>query len=129
MTFHDHFSGHASTYREARPLYPPALFDWLAREAPARALAWDAGCGNGQASVALATRFEQVVATDPSQKQLGNAVADPRIDYRNETAEHTTIADRSVDAITVASRRSSGKCNASPFRAPCSSPGVTPTAA
>jgi SAM-dependent methyltransferase len=102
MNFKDLFSGHSDLYLRARPHYPAALFDWIAAEAPARDCAWDAGCGNGQASVALATRFGQVVATDPSQKQLGNAVADPRIDYRNETAEHTTIADRSVDAITVA---------------------------
>ena len=55
MTFHDHFSGHATTYREARPSYPEALFDWLATQTPARDLVWDAGCGNGQASVALST--------------------------------------------------------------------------
>ena len=102
MKFKDLFSGHSDLYLRARPHYPAALFDWVASEAPARDCAWDAGCGNGQASVALATRFGQVIATDPSQKQLGNAVADPRIDYRNEAAEHTTIADRSVDAITVA---------------------------
>ena len=33
MTFKDHFSGHATHYRDARPLYPPALFDWLAGKA------------------------------------------------------------------------------------------------
>jgi SAM-dependent methyltransferase len=102
MNFKDLFSGHSDLYLRARPHYPAALFDWIAAEAPARDCAWDAGCGNGQASVALATRFGQVIATDPSQKQLNNAIADPRIDYRNEAAEHTTIADRSVDAITVA---------------------------
>jgi hypothetical protein len=31
MTFKDHFSGHAAIYRDARPTYPPALFDWLAQ--------------------------------------------------------------------------------------------------
>ena len=36
MTFKDHFSGHAQTYREARPHYPEALFDWLSDLAPAR---------------------------------------------------------------------------------------------
>lgn len=102
MTFKDLFSGHSDLYLRARPHYPAALFDWIAAEAPARTCAWDAGCGNGQASVALATRFERVIATDPSQKQLANAVVDPRIDYRNEAAEHTTIADRSIDAVTVA---------------------------
>jgi SAM-dependent methyltransferase len=102
MNFKDLFSDHSDLYLRARPHYPAALFDWIAAEAPARGCAWDVGCGNGQASVALATRFDHVVATDPSQKQLANAVANPRIDYRNEAAEDTTIADRSVDAVTAA---------------------------
>jgi SAM-dependent methyltransferase len=102
VTFHDHFSGHASTYREARPLYPPALFDWLARAAPARALAWDAGCGNGQASVALADRFARVVATDPSESQVANAEARPNVEYRVEPAENSSLAPASADLVTVA---------------------------
>lgn len=102
MRFHDHFSGHASTYRDARPLYPPALFDWLAREAPSRTLAWDAGCGNGQASVAIAERFERVVATDPSANQIANADARANIDYRVEPSEQCSLASASADLVTVA---------------------------
>ena len=62
--FKDHFSGHAQLYLEARPTYPPELFAWLAQQAPARDLAWDCGCGNGQATVALAEYFSQVIGTD-----------------------------------------------------------------
>lgn len=102
MTFKDHFSGHASLYAQARPHYPDALFDWIASTAPSRGCAWDAGCGNGQASVALAQRFERVIATDPSAQQIGNAQRHPRIDYRVESGEYTSITDGSVDAITVA---------------------------
>jgi SAM-dependent methyltransferase len=102
MVFKDHFSGHASGYREARPLYPDALFDWLAREAPARTLVWDAGCGNGQASVALAERFERVLATDPSAQQVGNAEARPNIAYRVEPGEQCSLPDASADLATVA---------------------------
>ena len=102
MTFHDHFSGHATTYREARPLYPPALFDWLAREAPVRTLAWDAGCGNGQASVTLAARFARVFATDPSANQIANAAARPNIEYRVEPAEQCSLPSASADLVTVA---------------------------
>ena len=102
MTFHDHFSGHANAYREARPLYPAALFDWLAREAPAYALAWDAGCGNGQASVAIAERFARVFATDPSANQIANAEARPNVDYRVEPAEQCSLASSSADLVTVA---------------------------
>jgi SAM-dependent methyltransferase len=102
MTFKDHFSGHASLYAQARPHYPDALFDWIAQMAPSRERAWDVGCGNGQASIALARRFERVVATDPSAQQIGNAERHPRVEYRVEPDEHTSTADRSVDAVIVA---------------------------
>ena len=96
MTFKDHFSGHASGYREARPSYPPELFAWLAQQAPARALAWDAGCGNGQAAVALAAHFEQVLATDPSAAQVEQAQLHPRVSYRVEPAEACSAVPASV---------------------------------
>lgn len=102
MTFKDHFSGHAGAYHEARPTYPDALFDWLAAQVPARDLAWDAGCGNGQASVALAARFARVHASDPSAPQIANAPARANIDYRVEAAETCTLADASADLVTVA---------------------------
>ena len=102
MTFKDHFSSHASSYREARPLYPEALFDWLASEAPSRAFVWDAGCGNGQASVALAERFERVFATDPSASQIANAEANPNVSYRVEPGEQCSLPDASADLATVA---------------------------
>jgi len=101
-TFKDHFSGHAADYRTSRPLYPGALYAWLAHQAPARALAWDAGCGNGQASVALAAHFAQVVGTDASAAQIANAEARENVRYRVEPAETTAFADASVDLITVA---------------------------
>jgi SAM-dependent methyltransferase len=102
MSFKDHFSGHSDLYAKARPHYPDALFAWIADQAPARRCAWDAGCGNGQASVALARHFERVVATDPSERQIEQAVADPRVEYRSEPAEHTSLDAQSADAVTVA---------------------------
>jgi len=102
MSFKDHFSGHASTYREARPLYPPALFDWLATQTPARQLVWDAGCGNGQASVALAERFAHVFATDPSANQIASAEARPNLDYRVEPGEQCSLPSQNADLVTVA---------------------------
>jgi SAM-dependent methyltransferase len=102
MTFQDHFSGHASTYREARPLYPEALFDWLATQVPERGLVWDAGCGNGQASVALAAHFARVFATDPSAQQIENAERRANIDYRVEPGEQCSLPPRSADLVTVA---------------------------
>jgi len=100
--FKDHFSGHADLYREARPTYPDALFDWLATQTPDRALVWDCGCGNGQASAALAQRFDRVVATDPSASQIADAEPCANIDYRVEPAEHSSLADSSASLVAVA---------------------------
>lgn len=102
MAFKDHFSGHAADYAQARPRYPEALFAWLAAQCPGHALAWDAGCGNGQAAVALAQHFARVIATDPSAEQVAQAKAHPRVEYRVEPAEAPTLDDGSVDLVTVA---------------------------
>ena len=102
MTFKDHFSAHSSLSRSARPRYAPELFAWLAAQAPGRDLAWDAGCGNGQASIGLAAQFAQVIATDPSAAQIAQAEAAPNIDYRVEPAEASSLADASADLVTVA---------------------------
>jgi ubiquinone/menaquinone biosynthesis C-methylase UbiE len=100
--FKDHFSGHAGIYREARPTYPPALFAWLAAQAPDRELAWDCACGNGQATVALADHFTHVIGTDPSAAQIGNAQPRVNIEYRVEPAEDATVIGASASIVTVA---------------------------
>jgi SAM-dependent methyltransferase len=100
--FKDHFSGHADLYRAARPIYPEALFAWLAAQAPDRALAWDCGCGNGQASVALARHFARVVATDPSANQIADAEPCANVDYRVEAAERPSLAAGSASLVTIA---------------------------
>ncbi|MCX7512628.1 class I SAM-dependent methyltransferase [Frateuria hangzhouensis] len=100
-TFKDHFSAHATLYRDARPLPPVDWFAWLAGQAPDNALAWDAGCGNGQASRGLAAHFERVVATDPSTTQIAQALAHPAIDYRVEPAEHSSLAAGSASLVSV----------------------------
>ncbi|MDR3389986.1 MAG: class I SAM-dependent methyltransferase [Rudaea sp.] len=100
--FKDHFSGHAAIYREARPTYPAELSAWLARQSPDTKLAWDAGCGNGQATVALAQHFAGVVGTDPSANQIAGAQAAANVEYRVEPAEQSSLADASASLVTVA---------------------------
>jgi SAM-dependent methyltransferase len=102
MSFKDHFSTQAATYAKARPTYPASLFVELARLAPSRALAWDAGTGNGQAAVALAAQFERVVATEPSAAQLAQAVPHARVTYHQSAETAPMLADGSVDLVTVA---------------------------
>ncbi len=87
MTSGFDFSAVAARYAKYRPRYPQALTHALADRSPGHPRAWDAGCGNGQLSVALAARFEHVLATDPSSAQLAEALADPRVEYRVATAE------------------------------------------
>lgn len=102
MSFKDHFSGHAALYRDARPSYPPALFTLLAQLTPGRSVCWDAGCGNGQASVALADHFDAVFASDPSAEQIASANAHPRVGYAVERAEACSLPDRCVDLVCIA---------------------------
>lgn len=98
----DHFSGHAADYAKFRPGYPEALFDWIARQTAGHDLAWDCGCGNGQASVPLAARYRRVAATDFSAEQIAQARPHPNIDYRAAPAEASGLPDRCSDLVTIA---------------------------
>lgn len=98
----DHFGKVATQYAIHRPSYPAALFDWLASQCSERTLAWDCGAGSGQASLALATYFDHVLATDMSANQLAQATPHPRIEYRVSLAESSGLADRSANLVAVA---------------------------
>lgn len=98
----DHFSKVATNYASFRPSYPDELFDWLASVAPQRRLAWDCGAGSGQATIALAARFERVLGTDISAAQLASAPALPNVEYRVAPAEDSGLQTGSIDLITVA---------------------------
>jgi SAM-dependent methyltransferase len=100
--FPDHFSAVAPSYAAYRPHYPGALFEWLAQRAGDRGRAWDCGTGSGQAAVALAAHFREVIATDPSLAQLGHAERARGVHYVGMTAEHAALADLTVDVVTVA---------------------------
>lgn len=102
MPFKDHFSAAAADYAQARPQYPPALFDWIAGIAPAHDAAWEAGCGSGQASRDLAARFARVHATDPSAAQVARAPAIDNVAFAVEPGERCSLPDASVDAVCVA---------------------------
>jgi hypothetical protein len=98
----DHFSAVAEAYAAARPTYPPELFDYLAGLAPSRAHAWDCAAGSGQATLALASRFARVTATDASAAQIAQAPRHPRVTYRVGLAQESGLPDASVDLVTVA---------------------------
>ncbi|ADE12435.1 class I SAM-dependent methyltransferase [Sideroxydans lithotrophicus] len=98
----DHFTPLARQYASFRPSYPEELFDWLASIAPLRQMAWDCGAGNGQATVELAARFEQVLATDISAAQLAAAPPRANVEYRAAPAEASGLPAQSADLVTIA---------------------------
>ena len=102
MSFKDHFSRLAAQYSAYRPLYPASLFDYLAHCCPQRHAVWDCACGTGQATLALAERFDTVIATDASQQQVSAATPHPNVTYRVAPAEQSGIESGSLDLVTVA---------------------------
>jgi len=64
QTFQDHFSGVANRYADFRPHYPAELFDYLTIITPKDSRVWDCACGNGQATLDLAGRFDRIIASN-----------------------------------------------------------------
>lgn len=102
MTEKDYFSKQAATYAKFRPNYPEGLYQIVFDKVKGNEKAWDCGTGNGQVAIRLANDFQQVEATDISQKQLDQATPHPRIRYQVMKAETTSFAAHSLDLITVA---------------------------
>ena len=102
MSFKDFFSGHAGDYARFRPHYPRELFNYLAGITSEQESVWDCATGNGQAAVALAEVFRQVIATGASEKQIAKAQPHNRINYRVASAEQSGLPKESVDLVMVA---------------------------
>ena len=100
--FQDHFSTRADQYAAFRPMYPAALYQWLASQVIRQEAAWDCATGNGQAALGLAPFFQHVFATDASAAQLAQAAPRDNVEYRVATAESSGLASHSVDLVTVA---------------------------
>jgi ubiquinone/menaquinone biosynthesis C-methylase UbiE len=97
----DNFSKQAAIYARYRPSYPQALFDFLFELVKQPLNAWDCATGNGQSAKVLATRFENVFATDISMKQLDHAEAAENIHYSVQPADHTQFPDNQFDLVTI----------------------------
>ncbi len=96
------FDAGGEQYSRFRPTYPPELAERLAAAAPARRLAVDVGCGNGQLTRLLAGQFEQVVGIDASADQIAHADPHERVVYRRAAAESLPFDDGTVDCVTAA---------------------------
>jgi ubiquinone/menaquinone biosynthesis C-methylase UbiE len=100
--FQDHFSTVASRYADFRPHYPADLFDYLGTIVKRSSPVWDCACGNGQATLDLARRFDRVVATDASREQIDSAAPHGKVEYHVAPAEQSGFPDQSIGLITVA---------------------------
>lgn len=96
-SFKDHYSDRAAQYSASRPTYPRALGAAISQYVPGHTLAWEAGCGSGQITGLLSSRFRRVAATDASAPQLAHALRHPNVRYWCATAERSGLRARSVD--------------------------------
>jgi SAM-dependent methyltransferase len=98
----EYFNVRSNDYKKYRPVYPKGLFDFLADTAPANDLAWDCGCGTGQATAALSDYFDKVIGTDVSKGQIKNAIKKPNIIYKVTSEKNSELKNKSVDLVTCA---------------------------
>ncbi|CAJ1913848.1 unnamed protein product [Sphenostylis stenocarpa] len=105
----DLFLKQAKQYADARPSYPPQLFQFIASKTPSHNLVWDVGTGSGQAAKSLAVLYENVIATDASAKQLEFAVELPNVLYQHTPAimsmaelEQMVASEGTIDLVTIA---------------------------
>jgi len=98
----DNFSTQSAEYAIYRPTYPQELYDFIFSLVDEKDAAWDCATGNGQVARVLAQHFQQVYATDISEKQLSQALKLPNILYKVEAADRADVPDQSFNLITVA---------------------------
>jgi ubiquinone/menaquinone biosynthesis C-methylase UbiE len=99
----------ALTYAAFRPSYPPALFKTvLSYHRGPSSLLLDLGCGHGLISRELSSSFTRVLATDPSNSMITQAISStpkkdyPNIDFREASAEDLKfIQDGTLDMVVA----------------------------
>ena len=101
-TFDAYFDNPANAYRRFRPSYPPALFKFLAANAPRQEVALDIGAGNGQAAAGLAHYFQHVFAIEANAEQTSHALPTAGVHFHVAPAEDTGVKDGCADLVTVA---------------------------
>ena len=99
---HDLFTQQAALYAQFRPDYPAKMLEWIVAQCVEHKCLWDCGTGTGQVALALADKFDQVIATDVNASQLAHASTHPKITYQQTASEQTEILNNSIDLITVA---------------------------
>lgn len=98
----DHFGAVASQYAQYRPLHPPEVFEFLSEHCREHELAWDCGCGSGQAALGLTAFFSFIHATDASMSQIQCAQHHDRIQYSHRRAEDSKFESGIFDLVVSA---------------------------
>lgn len=94
------FSDRAADYVKYRPSYPAAAIDKILEGlTPSQLLAADIGAGTGISSRLLAERQVRVIAIEPNSAMRQAAQSHPLVEFRDATAEATSLADTSVDLV------------------------------
>ena len=99
----ERFSERAGAYAVSRPSYPLEAVDALCEGLgnPSGLTVADLGAGTGMSSRLIAARGPRVFAIEPNAAMREAAVADPRIEWIEATAENTTLASASVDVAAT----------------------------
>ena len=96
------FNRLAEGYARYRPTCPAELVDRIAGECSSHRLAWEPGCGSGQATPHLAARFDDVLATDPAASAVASATPIKSVRYEVGRAESCSLERGVVDCVAVA---------------------------
>jgi SAM-dependent methyltransferase len=98
------FSDRAADYVRHRPSYPDAAIDAVldALGDPATLVAADVGAGTGISARQLADRGVRVIAVEPNADMRAVADPHPRVEWRDGTAEATSLPDAAVDLVLCA---------------------------
>lgn len=100
--FTGRFSDRSEAYARHRPSYPEAAFDALFEGLDRSALVVaDIGAGTGISSRQLAQSVRGVIAVEPNAAMRERAEPAKNIEWRDGTAEHTGLADTSVDVAVA----------------------------
>ena len=96
------FSDRTADYVRYRPDYPAAAIDAMVRGLVVPITAADVGAGTGISARPLAGHGVRVIAVEPNAEMRAAANPDPRIEWREGTAEATGLTDSSVDLVVCA---------------------------
>lgn len=95
------FSDRAADYVKYRPSYPIAAIDLILEGllSTSQLVAADVGAGTGISSRLLAKRGVKVLAIEPNAQMRHVADPHPLVEFRDATAEATSLAEASVDLV------------------------------